>query len=145
MSPLPLSETRQIIDLYAPFDIDAGQFDMAAEIKADQGQVDGYIKFGVYELSVFSFKDDVIKGWSDKDDSLLQPFVEAFSGLIAQFLENDKQSLIATRVPLEGDIANPDIPYFVAFSGFLKNAFIEAYKLKVENIVSFPTKDQGSE
>lgn len=145
MTPLPLSETRQIIDLYAPFDIDAGQFDMAAEIKADHGQVDGYIKFGVYELSVFSFKDDVIKGWSDKDDSLIQPFVEAFSGLIAQFLENDKQSLIATRVPLEGDIANPDIPYFIAFSGFLKNAFIEAYKLKVENIVSFSGKDQDRE
>ena len=54
MEKLPVAYFDSLIKFYTPFDLEAGQLDMASEMKAFDGQVTGYIEIGVYQLDVFS-------------------------------------------------------------------------------------------
>jgi hypothetical protein len=42
-------------------------------------------------------------------------------------LENKETKAIATRVPIAGTIEQPEVDYWIAFFGVLRNAFVEAY------------------
>ncbi|WP_438865448.1 DUF748 domain-containing protein [Neptunicella sp.] len=133
MSKLSAQHLDQLLDFYAPFDIEAGQVDISAELVAQQGQVDGYVKAGIYDLDIFSWHEDVIK---DKDN----PFallIEMTSGLVAGLLENQRHDLVATRIPISGTLDDPDIPLTTAIAGLFHNAFIQAYKMDVEDLITF--------
>eukprot|EP00919_Chromeraceae_sp_WS-2016_P071529 GHVR01169348.1.p2 GENE.GHVR01169348.1~~GHVR01169348.1.p2 ORF type:complete len:102 (-),score=15.61 GHVR01169348.1:142-447(-) len=80
----------------------------------------------------FSWHEDVIE---DGDNPLLLMF-EMIGGALATLFANDDKDLVATRVPIEGALDDPHVSTFDALSGILKNAFIEAYSLKVEDSVS---------
>ncbi|WP_416307854.1 DUF748 domain-containing protein [Neptunicella sp. SCSIO 80796] len=133
MSRLGAQYLDQLVDFYAPFDIEAGQVDLAAELVAEEGQVDGYIKAGIYDLDIFSWDKDV----GEDQDNPLRLLIEMASGFLAGLLENQKHNLVATRVPIKGQIKDPDIPVIEAIAGLLHNAFIEAYKMEIENLISF--------
>ena len=77
--------------------------------------------------------NDVIKG----DDNPLQLFIEALSAALAELFENDDEKLIATRIPIQGDISSPDTSVLKAIGGLFYNAFIKAYQMRVEDIIDF--------
>ena len=133
MERVPTSVTENIIKIYAPFDIEAGEFDLAAELKSLSGKVDGYVKAGVYNLTVFSWKQDVVKD----GDNPIQLFVEGISALLATVFENDQKELVATRLPISGDLSQPTTSFTRALSGLFYNAFVEAYQLDVEDVITF--------
>lgn len=132
MEKLPVSYIDSLIKFYAPFDFEAGQLDLASELKAVEGQVTGYLQAGIYELDVFSWHEDVVE---DGDNPALL-IVEMIGGALATLFANNDKDLVATRVPIEGALDDPNVSTFDALSGILRNAFIEAYSLKVENSVS---------
>lgn len=131
MAKLPLIYVDAPIKFYAPFDIEAGEVDLALEMKVEEGNVDGYLKLGVYNLEVFSWHEDV----KQDNDGPIQIFIDAVSGFFSSLFENDNKDLIATKIPLSGTLNDPEISAFDAFIGILRNAFIEAYQLNVEDSV----------
>ena len=131
MSKLPVSYVDAIIKFYAPFDFEAGQIDMASELKAVDGKLDGYVKAGIYQLEVFSWHEDVVE---DGDNPVLL-LIDLLGSALASLFENDNKDLVATRIPIKGSLDDPSISVLDALSGILKNAFIEAYNLKVEDSV----------
>jgi hypothetical protein len=137
MDRMPAAETANIIKIYAPFDVEAGEFELATELASDAGRLNGYVKFGIYNLEIFSWKEDVVKDVIEGDENPLQIFVEGVSAMFATLLENSKQNLIATRIPVSGDFSEPDVSRLKALAGLLRNAFIEAYKLNLEDIIDF--------
>lgn len=137
MEKLPTDVTDDIMKIYAPFDVEAGEFELAAELASDHGQVNGYVKAGIYQLEVFTWKDDVVADVLHGDDNPLQLFVEGLSAALAELFENDKQQLIATRIPIQGDISSPDTSIFKALSGLFHNAFVQAYQMKIEDIIDY--------
>ncbi|PKM21143.1 MAG: hypothetical protein CVV11_06715 [Gammaproteobacteria bacterium HGW-Gammaproteobacteria-15] len=148
MDRIPTAETADIIKIYAPFDVEAGEFELATELASDKGRLNGYVKFGIYNLKIFSWKEDVVKDVIEGDENPLQIFVEGISAMLATLLENSKQNLIATRIPISGDFSEPDISRLKALAGLLRNAFIEAYKLNLEDIIDFSSvaeKEQETE
>ncbi|TYK66676.1 DUF748 domain-containing protein [Colwellia echini] len=132
MEKLPVSYIDSLLKFYAPFDFEAGQVDLASELKSVDGKLTGYVQAGVYKLEVFSWHEDVV----EDDDNPIQIFFDMIGGALASLFENDDKNLVATRVPIEGVLDDPDLSTFDALFGILKNAFIEAYNLKVENSVS---------
>jgi hypothetical protein len=137
MAKLAAAETDSIIKIYAPFDVEAGAFELAAELASDNGQVTGYVKAGIYQLDVFSWKEDVIADVVHGKDNPLQLFVEGVSAILASILENRETKMIATRIPIKGDISSPDVSLLNALSGLLRNAFIRAYNMDVEDIIDY--------
>ncbi|MBT0586677.1 DUF748 domain-containing protein [Alteromonas oceanisediminis] len=138
---VPTSMTENIIKIYAPFDIEAGEFDFAAELKSNSGKVEGYFKAGVYDLTVFSWKEDVVKD----GDNPLQLFVEGISALLATLFENNNKDLVATRIPISGDLSDPSMSFTQAISGLFYNAFVQAYQLKVEDVITFEPTQQSED
>ena len=137
MEKLPTKVTDSIVKIYAPFDVEAGEFELAVELASDNGQVNGYVKAGIYQLKVFSWKEDVINDVIKGDDNPLQLFVEALSAALAQLFENSEEQLIATRIPIQGDISAPDTSALKAIGGLFYNAFVQAYQMKIEDIIDF--------
>lgn len=134
MQRLPVKHIDHLISFYSPFDLEAGQIDFAMEFASKQGDVSGYVKAGVYDLSVFDWQEDVVKD----GDNPFQWLFEAATGGIAELFEGGKKDLIATRVPLEGKIDDIQTPLWPAIGAIIKNAFIKSLDIKVDKVVSLP-------
>lgn len=125
-----------LIKIYTPFDIEAGSFTAATELKADNGELTGYIKAGAENLDVFSWKQDIeVDG-----DNPLQALADAIIGGVATTLSNHETDLVATKIPIEGRLTNPETSVIESFLALLNNAFIDALDIKVDKILSFDPK-----
>lgn len=131
-----------VFKVYTPFDIEAGGIDGAMELAANNNNLNGYVKAGVHDLSVFSWREDIEKD----DDGLFTAIFEGSIDLLSSLLENDESKLVAARVPIDGQLDNADVSTFEAVVSVLKNAFFEAFKMKVDNVISFEsTQEQHGE
>lgn len=127
--------------MYTPFDIEAGGIDGAMELVAKDNNLNGYVKAGVQNLSVFSWREDIEKD----DDGIFTAIFEGSVDLLGSILENDESKLVAARIPIEGQLDNTDVSTFQAVISVLKNAFFDAFKMKVDNVISFedPKSDES--
>jgi len=115
---------KNLLDTYAPFDLEAGTLTLAAEVASNEGRVKGYIKPILQNVEVFSWKGDI-----ERDgDGFIEGSIEAISAFITELFENQSEDQIATRIPIEGDLSNPDTQTWEAFVAILKNAFVKAFK-----------------
>ncbi|MDQ2042662.1 DUF748 domain-containing protein [Pseudoalteromonas sp. 20-92] len=129
-----------VFKVYTPFDIEAGGIDGAMELVAKDNNLNGYVKAGVQNLSVFSWREDIEKD----DDGIFTAIFEGSVDLLGSILENDESKLVAARIPIEGQLDNTDVSTFQAVISVLKNAFFDAFKMKVDNIISFEDTDNKS-
>lgn len=141
MQRLSVKDIEGLIAFYAPFDLEAGHIDGAVELAAKDGELTGYVKAGVHQLSVFSWRKDVV----EDGDNPLQILFEAASDLVAEVLENDKSKLVATRVPIQGTIDNTETSVFSAVVAVLQNAFLQTFDMEIEDIVSFEQVAESEE
>jgi len=132
MQSLPLRHLDDFIKVYTPLDIEGGLLDLALELAAEDGNIKGYLKPGIYELDVFDWREDVRKD----NDNPFQLLFEALSGGLAELLENQNRDLLATKIQLQGKIDSPEAPILPVILGILQNGFINAYEIKVEGSVS---------
>ena len=128
-----VKQIQTVFNVYTPFDIEAGGIDGAMELAAKSNEVNGYAKAGVYDLSIFSWREDAEKD----DDGLFTIIFEGGADLLSAILENDESQLVAARIPIEGTLDNTDISTFQAVVSVLKNAFFDATKMQVDDIVSY--------
>ncbi|KDC49922.1 DUF748 domain-containing protein [Pseudoalteromonas fuliginea] len=129
-----------VFKVYTPFDIEAGGIDGAMELVAKDNNLNGYVKAGVQNLRVFSWREDIEKD----DDGIFTAIFEGSVDLLGSILENDESKLVAARIPIEGQLDNTDVSTFQAVISVLKNAFFDAFKMTVDNIISFEDTDNKS-
>ncbi len=141
MERLATRHLDDLINSYAYFDVEGGQLDMAMELNCEAGMAEGYIKGGIYDIDIFSWKEDVLK---DQDDPI-SLLLEGLTGAISELFENDKTDMVATRIPLEGQLDNLDVPLLTALAGLFRNAFVRAYEMKIEDLLSFEKRKQPSQ
>lgn len=138
MQRLDVRYLDAFIKHYLPVDFEAGQLDLAMELISDKGNVDGYVKLGVYNLDVFSWKQDVVK----EGDNPLNLLLEAMTGGFSTLLENGQSEMVATRIPVHGEVSDPDVPVLDALAGLFRNALVEAYEMEVEELFSFGKEEK---
>lgn len=122
---------KNLLDTYAPFDLEAGSLTLAA----DDGKVKGYIKPILHHVEVFSWKGDI----EQDGDGLLEGTVELLSAFITELFENQSEDQVATRIPIEGDLSSPDTDVLRALGAIIKNAFIKAISGDIEESVELET------
>lgn len=126
LSSVDLTQLNDFIMAYAKFDVQEGTFELITEITVDDRQISGYIKPFFENLDVFSLEEDLDEG------TIFRKVWEALVGAGAELLENQPRDRVATEVPIEGslDEPNPDIP--VTILNVFKNAFINAIEKEFE-------------
>ncbi|PKR80843.1 hypothetical protein CW751_08760 [Brumimicrobium salinarum] len=122
-----VKELNDFTEAYANFDFEKGEFALAAEFAALNGEAKGYVKPILNDVKVLNVKEDT---------PVLNGFWQAFVGLAFNITKNIKKDRTGTKIPIEGKIDNPDIGIGTTIINIFKNAFIKAYEAEVDNSVS---------
>ena len=124
-----LPSLNDFIEAYGKLDIESGTFSLYTEIKMMNGTLDGYMKPFFENLKVLNWKQD------KKEDGFFRALWEAVAGLVSEGVENQKRDQIATQVPIQGNINQPDTETWETVLNILKHAFIEAFNKGIEGKV----------
>jgi len=126
---------KNVLDTYAPFDLEAGSLTLAAEIAAEDGNVKGYIKPIFHHVEVFSWEGDI----EQDGDGIIEGTIEILSAFVTELFENQSEDQVATRIPLEGNVNRPDTDVLSALGAIIENAFIQAFNGDIEGSVALDT------
>ncbi len=122
---------------YAKIDVNNGNFGMYTEVAAKEGRFKGYVKPVIKNLDVL--------GKEDRDDNIFRKMWEAITGLAGEIFENQPKDQVATKIPFEGRLDNPQTDVWETVINVLENAFIRAIQPSIDheiNIASVDTKKE---
>jgi hypothetical protein len=128
LTSVDLLALNGFLEANVKIDIERGELDVFSKIKMTDGQVNGYVKPFIKNLKVLNVKKDI-----KKKGGVLRVVKEAVVGLFAKAVKNPKTKKIATMVPIKGNIKDPKTSGWATFVGFLKNAFVQAFKESITN------------
>jgi hypothetical protein len=124
-----LRRWNQFLRAYGGFDVQAGTFDVYAELEAEEGRFEGYVKPLIQHLDVLDTEEEA------DEQGLFASLWEAIVGLAAEALEYQPEDRQAARIPLSGRVDRPEAGLWVALGSALRNAFIEALRPGIEGSV----------
>lgn len=122
---------------YAKIDVNKGQFGMYAEVASKEGKFEGYVKPIIKDLDVL--------GEEDRDDNLFRKMWEALVGGAGQLFKNQNEDQVATKIPFEGDLNQPDADVWTTVINVLQNAFVRAIQPSIDNEINIATIDKAKE
>ncbi len=113
---------------YALLDFSKGTVGIFAELAAADGHVVGYVKPVATDIALIDL---------DQDKNPFNIIWEALASLFIELFENQPKDQFAARVPIEGDLNNPDEDMWAAFFSIFKNAFGQAFSKDEDGTVEF--------
>jgi hypothetical protein len=132
-----LVELNEFFQAYAKIDVNKGTFGMYAEAAAKQGRFTGYVKPVIKDLDVL--------GKEDRDDNIFRKLWEGFAGTVGQVFKNQSKDQVATKIPFEGDLDNPNTNVWLAIANILQNAFIQAIQPSIDHEINIASVDNPKE
>jgi hypothetical protein len=130
LTGVQMTSLNDFIEAEAKLDVEKGTLDMYTELQATDGAFEGYVKPFIKGVKVLDWKED------KKEGGILQAAKEAVVGLLTKTVENPKTEKVATRVPLSGNLNDPETDGWATFVGVLRNAFIEAFQQGIEGTIN---------
>jgi hypothetical protein len=118
---------------YARVDVTSGNFNLYSEIAIDSGIVTGYVKPIAQNIKLLDIKED-------KNPANL--LWESMVSVIKDVFKNQKENQFATRVPIVGDLNDPDVAVWPTVWNVFQNAFVKAFEHNTDNTVRFA--EQGA-
>ncbi|MBW3546246.1 MAG: DUF748 domain-containing protein, partial [Bacteroidetes bacterium] len=131
-----LTSINDFIEAYGKFDVERGRLDMYAELTLTDGHVEGYVKPFFEDLKVLDWEKD------KEEDGFLRAAWEAIAGLFTEAAENQPRDQVATRVPISGDINQPDTDISSTVLNVLRHAFINAFNKGLESNAASEGKEE---
>ena len=132
-----LVELNEFFQAYAKIDVNKGTFGMYAEVAAKEGKFAGYVKPLIQDLDIL--------GKEDRKDNVLRQLWEGIAGAIGQIFRNQSKDQVATKIPFEGSLKNPDTNLWYAIVNILRNAFISAIQPAIDNEINITSVDTPKE
>lgn len=115
---------------YAGFDFRAGTGEVVSELKAADGELNGYVKPLFKKVDILDWQQDAV----EDGDGLFQLSWEGLSGGLTSLFTNSDTDKAATIIEITGSLNDPKVSAFDAVLEALKNAFIEAFDNKFEGL-----------
>lgn len=132
-----LVELNEFFQAYAKIDVNKGTFGMYAEVAAKDGRFAGYVKPLIKDLDIL--------GKEDRKDNILRQMWEALAGAVGQVFRNQEKDQVATKIPFEGSLKNPETNVWYAIINILRNAFISAIQPSIDNEINIQSVDTPKE
>lgn len=120
---------------YAKVDVNKGTFGLYTEVASKQAKFTGYVKPIIKDLDIL--------GKEDRDDNIFRKLWEGIAGGAGQVFKNQSKDQVATKIPFEGRLDNPETDLWITLVNILQNAFIHAIQPSIDNeinIASVETK-----
>lgn len=130
LTQMDLVALNELLEAYARVNVKRGTFEMFAEIEAQNGAYDGYVKPFLVDLNVFELKKD-----------FKNPLKLAWQAIVAgatQLFKNHPKDQVATKIPISGTFQNTDVGLLSTIASLLRNAFIEALKPSLDREAQLP-------
>lgn len=127
LADLDITQLNDFLKSHANIDAEKGKFSVDTELAASSGEFRGYIKPFIRDLQVLD--------WSEEEEGFLTKVWEGAVEVAGEVLEDQPRDTIATRVPLQGEIEDPQPGIWSTIGGLLRNAFIESLRRGIEGSV----------
>jgi len=101
---------------FAGIDFNTGNLNIYSDLTIKDGRVEGFIKPLATNIDLIDHTDDPI--------SVLW---ESAVSVIMEIFTNQKKDQFATTVPLQGNLSNPETPFWPTLGGIIRNAFAGAF------------------
>ncbi|HVL00608.1 MAG TPA: DUF748 domain-containing protein [Dongiaceae bacterium] len=139
LQKVQLPELNPWLETYAGVNAKKGTFAIYTEFAAAKGKFKGYAKPIATDIDVTAPKED-------KDNI----FRKAWAGLVelaAKIFRNQSKDQLATRIPISGDIDDPNPDVLRTILNILRNAFVSAFSSSLEHSVNLRDleKEAGSD
>lgn len=125
MNNFDLKELNNMFMSYANFDVDKGKMSVYAEISTKQGELDGYIKPFIEDLSILNYEED-------KHRSAINLVWQTVLGGSSKLTRNLAHNELATKIPLKGNVTEPDFKLFNTVGNLFLHAIFYSIKPKVD-------------
>ena len=122
-----LVELNELLEAYGNFNVKRGTFEVFAEIAGSEGTFDGYVKPFFQDLNVFELEQD--------SDNPIELVWEAIVAGAVKIFKNHPEDQIATKIPVSGTFEKTDVEVWTTVVNVLRNAFIEAFKTRVDDSI----------
>jgi hypothetical protein len=113
---------------YARVDVSAGTFSLYSEMTVAEGILAGYVKPIAQNIKIVDIKED---------KNPVNLLWESMVGVIKNVFKNQPQDQFATKVPLVGDLNDPDVAVWPTVWNVFSNAFVKAFEHNTDNTVRF--------
>jgi hypothetical protein len=111
----------------AAVDFESGAISIYIEVAAKDGNLTGYVKPIMTDVSIV----DV-----EQDENPLNLLWESVVSIFSEIFKNHPEDQLATRIPLTGNINNPDTDAWSAIMGIFRNTF-NAYIRDTDDDIDF--------
>lgn len=132
-----LPDLNDFFEAYLRVDAEQGEFSLYSEFVVKDGNLEGYLQPVILNLSVLDLEDE--------DHDVFSAAWELIVEGVTYIFRNHEEDQIATRLPMSGEIDDPDVGIFSTIWNIFRNAFIEAFEQSVEGIIDFGDVDEGDE
>jgi hypothetical protein len=123
---LDLTTLNDFLEAHANFFVDQGTFPMFMEIATEEGHFNGYLR---------PFFEDVEIG-EDPEGGILRSIWESLVDAAGSILESPgEEDQIAARIPLSGELDDPEAGLWQTVFTLLRNGFIEALSRGLEGSI----------
>jgi len=128
ISGVALEHFNRLFRAYAGIDVERGRLRLFTELESDEGRFQGYVKPFFEDVDVLAMDEVDEQGFfASLWESIVGTTVEAF--------EDQDEDRVATRIPISGSVASPDIGFFRTLGNVLRNAFLDAFVPALEHSV----------
>jgi hypothetical protein len=125
LEKVDLVKLNRFLRAYAKLDVSKGEFSMYTELNAKNGSFTGYVKPMFWHLEIAE--------WNAKKENVLELFWKAIVSGITSIFKNQEKDQLATVIPLEGNIKDPDPDIWATIINILRNAFVRAFIPRLES------------
>lgn len=117
---------------YAKLDFKQGEFNFYSEFAIADGYLKGYLKPLMTKVELI-----------EKEEPFLTKVWEGIVEFFGFIIKNQKTKTLATKVPLEGDLNNPDTEIWPAIGAIFRNAWIEAFRRTIDDEIEYKDAIKG--
>jgi Domain of Unknown Function (DUF748) len=114
----------------AGFDFEKGQFELYSEFAINNGHLKGYFKPMFHNIHI-------VDRPGKPNSSVLKRLWEGVVTFLGFVLKNKHKDSFATKIPVEGDLNNPDIKVWTLIKNIFRNGFIKPFSNEVDNDIKF--------
>jgi hypothetical protein len=132
-----LTDVNPWLERFLRVDAEKGVFSMYAELAAAEGRFEGYVKPILEHAELFGIEDPM--------ESPLRKAWEAIVDLAGEIFENQAADQLATQIPLEGELENPDAGTLAAIVNLMRNAFVAAFSHSLEGTINLRDVDSSAD